>query len=370
MWMNVVVLFVLVVIVLATNSQGFFTNILQLGSTLVAGAIAFACWEPIYYVAIAEADKPFLYDVGWGVALLLTFALARVLLLVLSDKACPANVFLTDQPNWIGGGVVGAANAIVITGILVIGIQFIQGPKQLLGYQAWRLDTDGSIRREDRLWVPVDEIVEFIYSKGSLGSMYAPYPLAELQPRIAQQASLYRISYGDGASRMGMRPDGVLAQRAIRLQLPNPAQYIGELPGVTDPRTGQRMTNGDVYSIITEINNATWDGGDKLRLSKAQIRLVVRMPDGSFEPIHPHAFYQKHAPDQAGMWPFYFEIDEVFATSVGTGAGTVMGFEFLAPTNAVPRYLIVRNMRAEVPRQIEDVSHSDLLRQIIAGNLL
>ncbi len=370
MWMNVLIVGILAIFVLWTSSQGFFSAILQFASTVVAGALAFAVWEPLYYLVMPALDSPFWYDVGWGILLILSFALFRGLLQMLTDKACIANVFFTDNVNWIGSGAMGLCTGIVTAGMLLIGVQYIHGPTRILAYQGWNMDTDATIIREDKLWVPVDDIVEFIYSTGSNGAMYSTNPLSEWQPRLAQQASLFRTSYGDGASRMGMRPEGIKANRVFRVS-PNDAEsYLTDLSGVTNPQTGQKMRSGQIYAINLELNNATADKGGQIRLSKGQISLIVQMPDGEFLPVYPHAFYGKYDPASRAEFRFYFDVGDDFATSVGVGAEISMAFEFAVPDGATIHHIQVRNARSVLASlQIEEIDESDLMDLARNGNV-
>ena len=370
MWMNIAIIGILAIYVMATLSQGFFSAVLQFAGTIAAGAVAFALWEPAYYIIFGKLDKGPGFDVGWGVTLILIFAFARLAFLFLSDKACPANVFLTDNINTIGSGAVGLMSAAITAGIILIGVQFIQGPTKILGYQAWTLDSDGSVIRQDKLWIPVDEIVEFIYSQGSLGSMYSNNPLAEWQPKLTQQASLFRTSYGEGSSRMGMKPDGYEVKRIFRITPSNPDQFFKNLPGTINPLTGRAFTDGDVYGYRLAFNNSTTDKDGRLRLSKGQIRLIVQMPDGQFLPVYPHAFYLKYQQDLPFEGRFEFDVGDVYACSVGVGAEINMGFEFVVPIGATPHHIMIRNARSELNSvQPEDINENALLTLITSGQM-
>ena len=371
MWMNLAVIAVAGMVAYWGSTQGFFGAVLHFACVVVAGAIAFALWEPIYYLGLARIDKPLFYDAGWGISLILTFAILRLVLQIATDKACPANVNFGEGVNFVGGIVAGACSGILTAGILLIGLQYVQGPSKLLGYQGWTLDIDGGVIKGDKLWVPVDDWTAWFYTQGSVSTMFSTNPIAKWQPRLAQQASLYRLSYDEGKSRMGMRPAGTDVKRVITLELNDPAAFIQDLPGVKHPQTGQRLTNGEVFALRTVINSASWDD-DMLRLSKAQIRLIVRMQDGSYEPIHPHAFYQNFDTASPAQWRYVFDKDDVFATSVGVAADTPITFEFLVPSGATPHHLIVRNSRSMLPPRNqweEGVPERDVWREMESGQL-
>lgn len=370
MWMNVLVIGIIIIFVLWTSTQGFFSAILAFASTLVAGAVAFALWEPIYYLAFTAFDKNWGYDIGWGVTLILTFAIVRLLLQTLTDKACPANVFFSENVNWVGSGAVGLMTGILTAGMLIIGVQYIHGPDRILGYRGWKLDSDATVVRDDKLWVPVDEIVEFIYTQGSKGAMYSSNPMAEWQPRLAQQASLFRTSYGDGASRMGMRPEGMAAKRLIHVTVDDPAAVFPLLPGVVDPQTDRKLLNGDIYVISVEINNAAGDKDGKIRLSKGQVSLIAKLPDGEFYPIYPHAFYGKFDQARPEEYRFEFEVGDDYASSVGVGAEIKLSFEFALPSGSTLHHLMIRNARSDLSSlQREELTALEVLGLAWDGDL-
>lgn len=368
------ILFPIIVIAIAGliaywgGSIGFFSSLLHLAVVVVSGAIAFAAWEPLAMFMASKMPIAFV-DMSWGISLIVVFALSMAILETVANKACPANVRVSDSVNFIGGVTVGAFSGSITAGILVIGLQFIQGPTEIMYYRGWRIDTEGSIAHEDKLILPVDEITEWIYEKGSLSTMSVPDPLAQWQPNVAQAASLYRESYNEGASRMGLRPGEVKVDRIVKIDYNDPPEIVSRLRGAQDPYTFQPARDGDFYLINTRVNFGAADGGERVRLTKAQVRLVVRDLQGKFVAVHPHAFVHRFATDLAENSRWAFDSGDLPAVSVGAGGEPEMAFEFLVPRGATPSHLLVRNVLTELPREAPEAMTPGQVQQAFSVTL-
>lgn len=347
MILNLVVIVLLLVLAWILSAYGFFSSLLHFACVVGAGAIAFAAWEPVVML-FAGSRMP---DYAWGVTLVVLFGLALGILRLVTGKAVPHNVNFSTTSNFIGGAAMGILSAILTVGMLLIGIQFMQQPHQLLGFDGWVVSNSGEIVKANgaagHLWVPVDEWTAKFYSMASRGSMYAPHALHELHPDLAQQASLYRKSAREGASRQGMQPDFVKIESLARItDFDDPQQFLGQLDGVTP---SMQAPNGQfqVYVVGINVNNGAKDEGDKLRLTKAQVRLVVRRGN-EYLAVHPHAFIQTYQPDIADEARFLYDTSDLSANSVGASEVHVK-FEFVVPSDATPSHMMVRQMRADIP---------------------
>jgi len=334
------------------SAQGFFSSLLHLVSVVAAAALALALWEPIVYLVVPKINSPALVDMSWGIFLLVPYTFFLVIFHMTGEKFCPANVDLSHAQNLIGGGAVGFVSGVITTGLLLIGLQFVQGPSKLLGYTGWTSEQNGSLVQAGgtagHLWTPADEWTMWYFSQASLGPMATFEPLAKWHPDLAQQASLFRESYDAGASRMGMKPGHLEVKSVKRYMPPNPAGFIRVLPGI-DPDTQTVNGQGDIYQIETAINNAAWDDGKKLRLTKAQVRLVGETIDGEYVPVQPHAFIQRFVSDSAARGRWVYDGEDVPATSLGAGSETRVGFEFLVPPGTRLNHLIIRQCRTLLP---------------------
>lgn len=357
MIMNILVVLMVGVTAWILAAYGFFSALLHFACVVAAGAIAFAAWEPIVMLFLG-AKMP---DYAWGLSLIATFSLSLFILRFIVGRACPAQVYFSTTTNFLGGGILGAASGILTIGIALLGIQFLQMPSEILGYRGWKVDERGEVNRPSgvngRLWLPVDEWTARFYTWASRGSMYAPNNLARWHPDLAQQASLYSESINNGDSRQGMAPDQVKVSAVYEVPdtaISDPRKYLDEQAKGIDPRL---QAPGGRYKLIivdTLVDVGAADKGDRLRLTKAQVRLVCRAPrsgDDDYVPIHPHAFIQKYRSDANVEGRFLYDGGDLAATSVGgVTAGIPIKFEFVVPTNWQPAHLIVRQMRAPLPR--------------------
>jgi len=357
MIMNILVILLVGVTAWILAAYGFFSALLHFACVVVAGAIAFAAWEPIVLLFLG-ARMP---DYAWGLTLVTVFAVSLFILRLISVQACPAQVHFSTTTNFIGGGIMGAASGIITIGIMLLGIQFLQMPSEMLGYRGWKVDERGEVNRPSgtngNLWLPVDEWTAIFYDLASRGSMYAPNNLARLHPELAQAASLYSESINGGESRQGMAPDQVKIVNIIEINgdsLSDPRKFLDDQAKGIERRL---QAPGDRYKIViidTEIDNGATDTGDRLRLTKAQVQLVCRKPRPSgsvYVRLFPHAFIQQYQSDLAAEGRFLYDGGDLAATSVGGAtSGIRMKFEFIVPQDWVPSHLYVRQMRAPMPR--------------------
>ncbi|MBL1219049.1 MAG: CvpA family protein [Planctomycetes bacterium] len=372
--MSLAVLGTVAIIAYVLASQGFFSSLLHLACVITAGAMAFALWEPCVYLIAPRINSPALIDLLWGTILIVLFAIFLALLRTATDKLCFANTDLSHTQNLVGGGIAGILSGVLTAGVLLIGLQFIQGPAKIIGYSGWVVDQGGVINKaggaEGQLWAPVDEWTSWYYSNASLGSMAVYEPLANWYPDLAQQASMYRASYENGASRMGMRPSALKVNDIIRFVPTDMQQFLSSLTGIDRDRQLASNGTGEVYSISISVEQGAWDGGSKLRLTKAQSRLVVEMPGGRMVPIHPHAFVQRYESNTTnqGRWPY--DAGDICAISIGSAATQGIWLEFLVPAGATLHHLIVRNARVELNNFQVQTMTSEAAALAAIGNLV
>ncbi|MFW5653443.1 MAG: hypothetical protein ACOC0P_05305, partial [Planctomycetota bacterium] len=150
------IVFPIIVIIIAGliaywgGSIGFFSALLHLGVVVVSGAIAFAAWEPLATFMAEKMPLAFV-NMVWGISLVVVFALSMAILDSVANKACPANVRVSDGVNFVGGIAAGAISGTLTAGILLIGLQMIQGPSEIISYRGWAIDTEGSVVQQDTL---------------------------------------------------------------------------------------------------------------------------------------------------------------------------------------------------------------------------
>ena len=107
-------------------NQGLFSAVLHFVCVVVAGALAFAVWEPL---AVKMLDADFASDYAWGIALLGPFSLFLFLARLACDKLVPNNLNFPQWAHYSVGGVFGAASGVLTIGMLLIGGGFIKSAK-------------------------------------------------------------------------------------------------------------------------------------------------------------------------------------------------------------------------------------------------
>src|SRR5262245_27638306 len=118
-------------------TRGFFSSLIHLICTIIAGAIAFAAWEPVSYWLLEASPTggimQFLGGIAWGVGIIVPFSVSLILLRLIVDKLLPANVVLQQKLDYIGGGVCGVLSGTITAGVLVIGLSFFRLDADVLG---------------------------------------------------------------------------------------------------------------------------------------------------------------------------------------------------------------------------------------------
>src|SRR3982751_2232102 len=111
MWLSIIAVLVTLGLGFIWLTRGFFSSLIHLICTIIAGAIAFAAWEPVSYWLLESSPTggimSFLAGIAWGVGLILPFAVSLIVLRLIVDKLLPGNVVLQQKLDYIGGGVCG-----------------------------------------------------------------------------------------------------------------------------------------------------------------------------------------------------------------------------------------------------------------------
>src|SRR4026209_1796579 len=100
--LNIVIIALVLLITYWWANQGFFSSILHLLCTIVAGAIALAFWELVTTKFLLRGSN--FDDYAWGVSLISLFVLTLAVLRVATNKLAPNNVQLPHWANLVGGG--------------------------------------------------------------------------------------------------------------------------------------------------------------------------------------------------------------------------------------------------------------------------
>ncbi len=351
------------------STRGFFSALINLACTIAAGAIAFAFWEPLGYKFLAMAPPrgamSGLEGAGWGLALMVPFAVSYVVLRAAEMIVIRANVTVSTAANYAGGGVCGLLASIICMGILTLGLSNMRFGREFMGYNAMAWSPNGSVVRQDKMLLPVDDMTAGLYGALSERAFASSEPLAKWHPDFAEVGHSNRMSFGDGRNRNAMRPNEFTV--AGRFTVKSPNESINDV--TRDPQTGNpqqiTMPNGEPYPaqgriegfVVNFGSGASETGSGKVSVGSPQIRLVVQNADGTQrETLYPIAVSSQ----ADGTAPIYrrwlYNSEATFIASVGGGAEAYFAFEFAVPKDMDPIALYIRGARAEVNSSLKQLA--------------
>lgn len=341
-------------------SRGFFSGLMNLGCVLVAGAIAFAFWEPLAYAILkASPDRGFFSFFGgtaWAISLALPFAAALALLRVGTDALLPANAQLEPPVDYAGGLITGACSGLVIAGFIAISISFLRLPPDQFGYSPIAYGSAGNIARQDKLWLPADKLTAQLYGHLSLASLKTGTPLAELYPDLHEAGGGMRTSFAEGKARNTYKPTDFQYEGRYVLGDPDKSS-IGQLvtdqwdsnPQVVQDVDGNPVAAGRVEGYTVTFLSGAKEKGGQVVIGNAQIRLVCENEsDGTFQTVYPFAVICQADSANPAAARFRFDSTNVFIASVGGASESTMAFEFAVPKGFTSKYLYVKNIRHDV----------------------
>lgn len=303
-------------------NQGVFSAMIHLLCVIVAGALAFALWEPVALGLFMRGSKFDPY--AWGVSLLLIFMLALFVLRLATNKLVPANL---DVPRWANlafGLPLGLAAGVLTVGILVLGAGFVQSQRSLVGYTGYARNNAGTIVSGEQPWVPFHKITADFYGMLSVGAFKSPSPMRRFQPRLDRQAfALVRDTFKNGRGQISMRPGAASV-------------------------TGTYLAP-DRCLVKVRFGRAARDFGEQLTLSASQVRLVSRAA-GFDEPYvaHPARWSQEIKDEGTGV----FEFNDIsnYLTMIPARESADVVLEFPWSTQSAPAFIQIKGTRFDMGR--------------------
>ncbi len=359
MFMNLLVIVFVLGIAYTWTVRGVFNAMVHAMCVLFAGAIAFAVWEPLALMLLGVSGSPIVEGMAWGVALIVPFVIAMVVLRVITDKVITSNIKSAKAIDYGGGAVFGLVSSILTAGILVIATGYMRLPSSFLGYQpVWYAEDRagaGSLVENQRLWIPVDTITAGVYKNLSNGSMASAEPLAKWYPDLELTGFSARINPGEGAARNAITKDAFEVQSSYIIGNTNGStersDTIGDQGYISIDGKNANSFAGYIAGYVVEFGPKAKEKGEKggqVVVSNGQIRLLTENnEDGSTNTIFPLAVISESSEQgQYGRWDF--DGDDVFITSTGGKSRVPMGFEFYVPADETPLALYVKNIRVPV----------------------
>lgn len=328
---NLIVLAFVLGLAFMWSTQGLFSALLHLAMTILAGTLAFAFWEPLVVGLLLDRMPEY----AWGVGLLSLFGVILIVLRVIADRVVPGNL---DQPylaNMIGGGVLGAISGVLTAGIVIISLQFIAGLP--MGYQPYKVVSNGQVERDQSLWIPADRIAASWFtalSSGSLSPGFSSISLATHHPNLAEEASLFSATAREHA-RQTIRPGSVEIKRRMTLSPADAPEALGIGSGKL----------GLVVGVDVKVSDHAGDSDGVFTASVAQLSLISRDDAGKTH-VHQPTGWVYHTAKKLTYGKFATAADFVRSKSA---AEVKFDLVFNLPEDEQPRFLRIKNLRIALP---------------------
>lgn len=360
MFMNLVAIGIVALLAYIWLTRGFFSALLNLMCVIAAGAIAFGVWEPVSLFFLAKAGTSglgaTLGDAAWALGLGLPFLVSLALLRAVTDALLPSNAQCGTVGDYVGGGLCGLLAGIIVAGVSVMSLSFLRVEPDFMGYKGMDYGVNGSIKKNQSLWVPVDKLTAEFYAFTSKRSFSTSEPLARWYPAVHEAGHEMRLNFGDGKARNTTRADDfrVVGRYAVGGDAgANPSALVADVwdngpQNVTDrddkPISGPARLEG----FVIDFSSAAKEKTGQVVIGAAQVRLVCENESNESYLAHPIAVVTQAESSKTNFARFRYNARDVHMASVGAASKTVMAFEFLVPKDFRPLAIFVKNIRADV----------------------
>jgi len=371
MIMSLVAIAIVALITYLWVLQGFFSALLHLLCVIIAGAIAFAFWEPMAYAILENVDGnkgflSFLPGMAWGVSLVVPFAVSLAILRLITDKLVRAKAQLDRLPDFLGGGVCGFISGTITAGITVMAISSLWMDTDWW-YQRLSWNDNGRLQRTTKLIYPVDDITASIYKGLSTTTFSTETPLAKLYPNLADVPSMIRHTLFDGNGRPTISPGQfrvlggfiVDADENFQSAFSSPQEIRSAISGEPNPYKPVTDIEGNPLDVpgstivgyaLAFTSGARERGSSQVVLGAAQLRLVAENDAGEVVEVFPFSFMTRAEQRRDDPEARYLRFDFLQGDFPATyqEAEPKMAFEFLIPQGYKPAWLYVKNTRVDV----------------------
>lgn len=360
--LSAIAIVLVVIIALAWLRFGFWNGFLHMICVLVAGALAFAFWEPVSLFFLGM-DQQWLRDAAWGLGLALPFFVILLVIRLACDKIIPSNVHFDSVGNMIGGGVCGFVSGTISVGILVISAGNLRVETEFMGFQPVQYE-QGSLVHRDSLLFPVDRITAGVYSTLSNGSFLPAdgETMAKWRPDAALMGPLMRTNFEDGSSMNTIRADAFTVSGRYTYTDKDPKKLTTDAVDLIDTGAPNRVHNmtyldgskpagGTVEGYIVDFKAGAKEKTGRIVVGPAQMQLLVQKDPSdptSTMMIQPMAVISQASGDKANLGRWRYDAPKVFIASASGRNDAPMAFEFLVPQGAQPLGLYVKGTRVDV----------------------
>jgi len=339
------------------RGQGSVSALLQLVTTIIAGALAFGLWE-VFVIDLGLVSR--MGDFAWGVGLLGPFILFHLLLRTPLDMLIKGNIHIHPKIDQSIAGLLGFMAAGLAVGITIIGLSYTRIGSTVGGYVPLKLDANGRtlIQPEgDQLTggevsdagMVADRLTVNFFNMLSNGAFASSTPLKYYQPDLWARAMSFRLT--DEYASLAAAPDDVEITRMFTL----PAGASGLDPVVLDKLGDLGGTSGKLVIIETlwKVNTdrlVAYDSDQSLRVPTTQVRLVTESQSYPRLDLYPPFAGSQDFGSVGSLRHFkVFSGDDYFLN--GVNSTDRLTFIFAIAADEHPRRLMVRNLRLEMPAE-------------------
>jgi hypothetical protein len=343
-------------------TRGFFSALIHLVCTLLAGGVAFGVWEPVAKMLLDAAPTSgflsFLEGSAYGLGLALPFAVCLAIFRVIADVILRANVKVTPVADYVGGGLCGVLAGIPTVGIMLISLGFLRLDTELLGYQPMDYTSKGMIEKKKStgMILPIDEWTASLYGHVSKASFSTETPLATYYPDLALVPHTLRINNGDGAARNVFKASDykVVARYTVgKDKNLDPSILFGDMwntapQAVTDVDGNTLGAGSYIEGYVVRFNSGAKErGGDnKVVFGAAQMRLLCANSEQTqFKTCYAIAAAAQADSASPAFARFRFDTKGLFFASVGGTSESSFAIEFAVPAGYTPIALYLKNSR-------------------------
>jgi hypothetical protein len=332
-------------------SRGFYSALLGMICTVLAGAIAFGLWEVVGTKILGASPQAgtfaWLEGAAWALGLALPFIVSLALFRAVTDAVLRANVTVSTTVNYIGGGICGVVTSTIVMGILVLSVGQQRFGQDLFGFKPLTFQA-GNVVRDGGLILPVDRITAGMYSHFSKTSLRTRESLAKWHPDFELVGPAMRMTF-EGSNRTTARPEqvslaGRFTARATKLEdllsdSQNPGrQNVQGLDGQPFP------SDSRIEGFVLNVTSGAAEKNGKVTVGNAQVRLVASNGRTS-RSLFPIAMASQADATTPGFGRWRFDSNDTFIASVGGGSQAVMSFEFVVPNGFEPLALYFKGSR-------------------------
>lgn len=348
---SVFVIFAVLGIAYMWGSRGFFSALIHLLCTIVAGAIAFAAWEPLTALFMGVGGT--MVDWAHGLGLALPFAVSLIVLRLATNAIIPKNVDLDGITNMVGGGVCGAISGVITAGVFVLSIGYLRLESTIMGFEPVTYNSNGSLVRTGRLLLPADQITSTFYSVMSDSTFRTEENLAKWHPDLSDEGPLLRLNFDDGKSRHAIPASAFEVLNHYTLD--GGKDLLNDTFEVGKPRkftyiddSNANPVQSTIEGYVVKFNPGANEKTGRVIVGNGQLRLVVQTQDGKSMAIQPVAVVSEADSSSTRYGRWCFDGQKTFIATVGGRNESPMAFEFVVPKNATPLGLYVKGTRVDV----------------------